>query len=198
MKRHKTVEAFIDAHDQWQPQLLRLRQIMLSTGLQETVKWGAPCYTAKGKNVVMIGAFKAYFGLWFYNGASLSDPHHVLVNAQEGVTRGLRQWRMTASRDIKVRLIKAYVREAADQVGTDAQIRPNRAKPLVIPPQLVTALGHSARVAAAFEALSKGKKREYADYIAGAKREDTKARRLQKILPMIQAGQGLNDRYRNG
>ncbi len=198
MKRHKTVEAFIETHAQWQPQLLRLRQIMLSTGLQETVKWGAPCYTEKGKNVVMIGAFKTYFGLWFHNGASLSDPHYVLMNAQEGITRGQRQWRMTSSRDIKARIIKAYVREAADQVGTDARIKPNRAKPLVIPAQLATALGNNARAAAAFETLSKGKKREYAQYIAEAKREDTKARRLQKVIPMIQAGQGLNDRYRNG
>ncbi len=114
------------------------------------------------KNVVGLGAFKSYFGLWFHQGALLADKNQVLINCQEGKTKALRQWRMTDKKEIDARTINAYIKEAN----------------------------------ASFKALTKGKQREYADYIADAKREETKLKRLDKIVPMIEADQGLNDRYR--
>ena len=83
MKGAKTVDEYIDKAEQWQPELTRLREILNSTGLEETVKWGAPCYTHDGKNVVGIAGFKNYFGLWFHQGALLADAEGVLINAQE-------------------------------------------------------------------------------------------------------------------
>ena len=84
MKRHNTVDDYIEAAEHWQDELIRLRKILKSTNLHETVKWGAPCYTFEGKNVVGIGAFKSYVGLWFYQGALLADKKKVLISAQEG------------------------------------------------------------------------------------------------------------------
>ncbi len=66
MKRYKTVDEFIDSAEQYQTELIQLRKILLGTALTEEVKWGAPCYTFGGKNIVGIGAFKSYFGLWFH------------------------------------------------------------------------------------------------------------------------------------
>ena len=196
MKRHDSVDAYIADAEPWQDELVRLREILQATELEETVKWGAPAYTCDGKVLVGIGSFRSFFALWFFQGALLEDKAGVLINAQEGRTKALRQWRFTAKKDIKVRLIKAYVKEAIELQRQGKAIQPARNKPVVVPPQLQAALRKNTSAAAAFQELSQGKRREYADYIADAKREDTKSKRLDKILPMIEEGVGLNDRYR--
>lgn len=91
MKRANSVDDYIKTSDNWQDELVQLRGILAATGLVEEVKWGAPCYTSNGENVVGIGAFKSYFGLWFFQGALLRDDQKVLVNAQEGKTKALRR-----------------------------------------------------------------------------------------------------------
>ena len=151
-----------------------------------------------GKNVVGIGAFKSYVGLWFYQGALLADSKNVLINAQEGKTKALRQWRSQSKRDIDARLIKAYIKEAIGVQQGGGEIKPARGQPVLVPPQLKTALSKNQRANTVFKSLTPGKQREYADYISAAKREDTKIKRLAKIIPMIAAGQGLNDKYRSG
>ena len=143
-----------------------------------------------------LGGFKTYFGLWFYQGALLTDPQGVLVNAQEGKTKAMRQWRMQSAKEIRVRTIKTYVKEAIALAQQDKTIKADRAKPLIIPAQLQQALSQNKKAKTAFDKLTKGRQREYADYISDAKRNETKAKRLAKILPMIAAGAGLNDKYR--
>lgn len=114
MAAHKTVDDYMREAKQWNDELRRLREIVLSTGLIETVKWGAPVYTnADGRNVVGIGGFKSYFGLWFFEGAKLADDGNLLINAQPGKTKLLRQWRMTSAKDLKPALVRRYVKEAA-------------------------------------------------------------------------------------
>lgn len=113
MKRAATPDAFFQGLTQWRAEAEKLRAILLASGLEETVKWGGPVYMAHGKNVVGLAAFKSYFGLWFFEGARLADKDGVLVNAQEGKTKALRQWRMTNAADIRASAIKAYVKEAA-------------------------------------------------------------------------------------
>ena len=197
MQRARSVDEYIQKHPEWATALEKLRKILNATELEETVKWGAPCYTSGGKNVVGIAAFSDYVGLWFHQGVFLSDPDKVLINAQEGTTKALRQWRFQNARDIKVGKVKAYVLEAIDNQKQGKAMKPDRAKVLAIPPELEAALARKAKTKKAFDALTKGKQREYADYIASAKQDKTKATRLAKILPMIEAGVGLNDRYRS-
>ena len=196
MQRAKSVDDYIANAGDWQAEITRLREILCSTALTEEVKWGAPCYTWKGKNVVGIGAFKSYFGLWFHQGALLKDEDNVLINAQEGKTRALRQWRMTSASEIKPRAIKRYVKEAMGQVNAGHEITPRRARTVVVPDELAEAMRNHKAAAAAFEKLTPGRQREYSEYVASAKRIVTKQSRINKILPMIAAGKGLNDRYR--
>ncbi|MFK7821093.1 MAG: YdeI family protein [Planctomycetaceae bacterium] len=193
MKRYKSVDHFIESAEQFQPELIQLRDILNSLDLEEGLKWSFPCYTHAGQNVVGLCCFKAYFGIWFFQGALLKDDRSVLTNAQEGKTKAMRQWRMIASKDIKPRFIKAYVKEAIELAKQGRSIKFDRSKPLVVPPQLQQALSQNTKAAKAFAQLTKGKQREYADYISNAKREQTKATRLAKIMPMIQSGQGLNE-----
>lgn len=173
-----------------------LRSIMLHSGLEETVKWGAPCYTLRGKNVLGLGAFKSYCGVWFYQGALLKDPKKVLVSAQKGKTKALRQWRFQAVEDIDEKLVAEYVAEAVENQRQGREIKADRRKPVTLPPELTGALKTDVEAATAFEKLTKGKQREYAEYISEAKRDETKQKRIEKILPMIRAKQGLHDRYR--
>ena len=196
MKRAGSVDEYISDASNWQGELERLREILRSTELEEDVKWGAPCYTCDGKNVVGMAGFKSYFGLWFHQGALLKDDKHVLMNAQEGRTKALRQWRMQSGKDIKPAIIKSYVREAIKLVQEGKQIAAARKKPVVIPAELKNALRTNKAAGQRFKSLRLGLQREYSDYIADAKRDETKQKRIEKILPMIRSGAGLHDKYR--
>lgn len=198
MEYSSSVEEYVESHDVWGKELRALREIVLSTGLDETVKWGAPVYTHGGKNVVGLGAFKAYVGIWFYQGVFLKDEKNKLINAQENKTKALRQWRFASYDEIvsDVETIKAYVAEAVENEKQGKAIKPDREKPLVIPPELKAVLAATPDLREGFESLSKSKRREYAEYIAEAKRDETKQKRLDKIIPMISDGVGLNDRYK--
>lgn len=197
MKRYKSVDDFFDNAEVWKRELDKLRSIVNSMPLDECFKWSFPCYTFAGKNVVGICGFKQYFGLWFFQGALLDDSLGVLHTASEGKTKTQRQWRMTSPKDIKIRSIKSYIHQAIAIVEDGRENKPNRSKPVVVPTELRNAFVKNRKAAAAFKKLTKGKQREYADHISEAKRSTTKERRIQKIIPMIVQGVGLNDKYRN-
>lgn len=189
------VSSYIQKKDQWKEELNLLRTVLLKTKLEETIKWGAPFYTYKGKNVVGMSAFKRYFGLWFVQGALLQDSDKVLINAQEGKTNAMRQWRMQKAQDIDPKLITAYLQEAIKHIDEGHEIKPQK-KALEMPPELSEVLGNDKALNEKFQLFTPGKQKEFANYIAEAKRITTKEKRLEKIVPMIQSGIGLNDKYR--
>ena len=197
MKRYKTVAEFLASSEQWKRELAKLRSILKTAGLEETVKWGSPVYTCDGRNVVGIGGFKSYFGLWFFQGALLADKKKVLINAQEGRTKAMRQMRFQSIGEVDPGLIKAYVKEAIGLARQGVEIKPDRRKPLTVPAELQAAFRKHKKAKAGFEKLTPSKRREYADYIAAAKQDATRQKRIDKILPMIASGVGLNDRYRS-
>lgn len=187
---------YLAGHDEWRPVLERLRAVMKASELEETVKWGAPCYTLDGKNLIGLAAFKDFVSIWFHQGALLRDQHGVLVNAQEGRTKAMRQWRVRCEDEIDESTLRAYVKESIENQRQGREIKADRNKPLQIPGELAAAMADDPDLLDRFEALSPGKRREYADYIAEAKRAETKIKRLEKIVPMILAGLGLHDKYR--
>lgn len=197
MKPPKTVDEFIAANGEWKQSLMLLRELLQASGLTETVKWGAPVYVLGKKHIAGIGAFKAYAGIWFFQGVFLKDEAGKLVNAQEGKTKALRQWRFSSLAEIEENreLIAAYIQEAILNQQQGKEMKPEK-KPLIIPPELAAVLKEDAELKAAFDELGLTKKRDYAEYIGEAKRAETKEKRLEKILPMIRAGIGLNDKYK--
>ncbi len=194
------VNDYIDKKEHWRGELMFLRSILKKSGMEETIKWGAPTYTKDGKNIVGISAFKQYVGLWFFNGSFLKDEHQQLVNAQEGKTKALRQWRFKGIEELmeKKDWIASYIQEAIDNHDAGLALKPTKAKkkPLVIPELLQDVLDENEVLAQQFESLNLTRKREYAGYIHEAKREGTKMKRLEKIIPLIQAGLGLYDKYK--
>ena len=194
----KTVDDYINNKPEQAGQLKALRQIMLNTELEEGIKWGAPVYMIKEKNVIGLGAFKSYTGIWFFNGVFLTDDHNQLVNAQKNKTKALRQWRFQSLDEIQsnLELIKEYVDEAIQNQKEGKELKPTKQK-LVLPDLLKNELKKDQSLHDSFKQLSPGKQKEYANHISEAKRESTRQRRLEKIIPMIKAGKGLYDKYKN-
>ena len=191
-----SVADIIHNMEPWSEGLFLLREIILSTGLTEEIKWGSPAYTCEGKLVLSIGGFKNFFTMWFHQGVFLSDPAHVLVNAGEGRTRGLRQWRFTSLAEIKPALVKKYIKEAIANAKAGKEIRPERKAAIETPEELATAFKKDKALKAAFNQLTPGRQREYLEYVGEAKTEATRLRRVEKVVPMILRGVGLNDRYK--
>lgn len=198
MKNRLTVDEFFKSTTLWKKELSTLRSIIRSTSLEETLKWGTPVYTSMGKNIVGIGAFKAYVGLWFFQGALLKDTERKLINAQENKTKALRQWRFSSQEEIEKEssIIKKYLHEAVENEKRGREIKPERKKPLKIPKKLDILLSNNNKLKTKFSALPKYKQREFADYIEEAKKEETQSNRLEKITPMILEGIGLSDKYK--
>ena len=196
MENSKTVDDFFANARNWPTELGLLRTILTTTQMVEELKWGMPCYTLEGKNLVGINGFKTYFGLWFYQGALLTDPASVLINAQQGKTIAMRQWRMTSADEIKPKLIRQYLDETMAQRKAGNKVSMPQKSPPKIPPELAAALGKDKALKTKFSALSEGRQRDYAEHISDAKQAATKQRRLDKILPLIKSGCGLHDRYR--
>jgi uncharacterized protein YdeI (YjbR/CyaY-like superfamily) len=180
----------------WSQELLTLREIILPMGLKEEIKWGGPLYTLDGRHVLAIGGFKNYFAIWFHHGVFLSDPNQVLVNAGEGRTRGLRQWRFASAEKIRPALIRKYIKEAIKNSREGKEIRPEKKAAIAVPAELQSAFRSDKALKTAFQGLTPGKQREYLEYIAEAKTEATREKRVGKIMPMILEGQGLNDKYK--
>ncbi|MDH3708624.1 MAG: YdeI/OmpD-associated family protein [Cyclobacteriaceae bacterium] len=198
MEYLKQVDEYITKKLQWSEVLQLLREVIASTELQESVKWGYPVYTLDGKNVVGLSAFKGYAGIWFFQGAQLNDRLKVLINAQEGKTKALRQWRFKSLDEVSAKVVKVYVEEAIanQKSGNVIKASAPRKKPLVIPLEILEAFQHDKHLQARFEEFNLTRKRELTEYITEAKRPETKVRRLQKVVELIRENRGLYDKYK--
>lgn len=196
MSEQEAVAAYLSRHDQWAKQLAPLRAICASRDMQETIKWGAPTYCMDGSHIVSLAAFKQYCGLWFHQGALLSDPAGVLVNAQTGKTRAMRQWRLTADEEVDQTLVNQYLDEAIKNHHDGRVIKPQPANQTPVPPELAALLRCDEILRENFARMTTGQRREFNQHIQDAKGADTRQRRLDKIIPMIHQGIGLNDKYR--
>ena len=198
MKKVNSVEEYIENNANFAEEIAMLRNIINSTALEETIKWSMPTYCLNGKNVLGLGAFKNHFCIWFHHGVFLKDEHKLLYNAQEEKTKAMRQMRFETKKDINKAAVLAYVKEAIENQRLGRELKPQRkTKPVTIPKELKIALSTNSELKKTFKQLSPSHQREYCDYITEAKRDDTKQRRLEKIIPMIINGKGLNDKYKN-
>jgi uncharacterized protein YdeI (YjbR/CyaY-like superfamily) len=187
----------MDKVNKWKEELDLLVAIISKAGLTGTIKWGTDVFTHKGKNVVGVAGFKEFFTLWFYNGVFLKDEQGVLYNSQEGKTKALRQWRFYAKSDIDEPLILAYVQEAMQLVEEGKVHKPEKLPPPAVPDRLLELMEQDDALKGAFEKLSPYKQKDYIEYLSTAKRLETRQARLEKVIPMILNGQGLNDKYKD-
>jgi uncharacterized protein YdeI (YjbR/CyaY-like superfamily) len=191
----KTDKHTWDKVNSWSEELEFLKSIIAKTELIETSKWGGCVYVLDNKNVVGIGGFKNYFTIWFFNGVFLKDEKKALVNAQEGVTKSLRQWRFTSKDHVNESLVLEYIKEAIENEKQGIK-SPKAQVNIEMPEIFQKELDVDINLAEAFLKFSPYKQKEFLEYITVAKREETKRSRIEKIKPMILKKIGLNDKYR--
>lgn len=187
------VDAFFLKTKKWVDESARLRAILLGCPLVEELKWGQPCYTSQGKNIVLIGAFKEYVALLFFKGALLSDPKHILVTP--GRHQSGRQIRLTSVHQIASmeRTLRMYVLEAIEAERSGQKVALKQHADYAVPEELKKKLDEMPELKAAFEALTPGRQRGYMLHIAQPKQSKTRASRVERCLEGILAGKGLND-----
>lgn len=197
MSNSDKIEAYYNKEGPFRDGIDALRAIVLKTELSETLKWGSPIYTLEGKNVLGIMSFKHHFGLWFFQGVFLSDPLKVLENASEGKTKAMRHWKFKSGEELDTQNIQMYIKEAIENQRKGLVIKPSKKKDIERPKELINALESNTDLLNIFNSLSLAKQKEYYRFISEAKQAKTKKSRIQKILPLISSGKGLNDKYRS-
>jgi len=191
--KNPRVEEFVSRAKTWHGEIQKLRSILSSCGLDEELKWGKPCFMFEGRNVAIIQPFKEHCSLMFFKGALLEDRDGLLRSQGENTQSAMRL-EFTSEDQIKKAVVASYVKNAiaAEKQGLKVDFKAKRE--LELPQELTEILGKNRRLAKAFEALTPGRKRAYVLHFTGAKQSRTRSARIEKVIPMILAGKGMNDR----
>ena len=188
------VELYIEKVKQWKDEMTLLRSILLETALTETIKWGKPCYTYNDKNIVIIQDFKHHCDLGFFTGALLKDTEKLLEKAGEH-TQSARQLRFENLADIKRKktIIKSFVKEAIENEKQGIKPVVEEKVELEKIVELENIFKKNKAFTKAFRALTPGRQRAYHMFFAGAKQSETRISRIEKYIPRIIDGYGIND-----
>lgn len=188
------VDSIIDKEEKWQKEFEKLREIALECQLEEDLKWGCPCYSYQGGNVVLIHGFKEYCALLLFKGALLGDPEGILIQQTENV-QSARQIRFTGLKQIigMARVLKAYIYEAIEVEKAGLKVKLKKTADYPVPEEFQLKLDKMPALRKAFEALTPGRQRGYIFYFSSAKQSKTRASRVEKYIPQILEGRGLED-----
>ena len=188
------VDFFFDKAKAWQKEFEALRTVILGCGLTEELKWGQPCYTWQESNIVLMHGFKEYCAVLFFKGALLHDANGILVQQTRNV-QSARQVRFTHVKGIvKMKnILKAYIYEAIEVEKAGLKVKFKKTAAYDVPEEFKTKLNKMPALKKAFAALTPGRQRAYLLYFAAARQSTTRAARVEKCIPMILEGRGLND-----
>ncbi|MES2376000.1 MAG: YdeI family protein [Bacteroidota bacterium] len=194
MNTNPKVDFFFEKAKNWQEELGRLRIVILDCGLAEELKWGVPCYTLNNKNVVLIHAFKAYCAILFFKGSLLNNGEGMLIQQTENV-QSARQLRFTSLLDIidQEPLLKSYIHEAIEIEKAGLKVELKQTTEFNMPDEFKHKLDAIPALKTAFEALTPGRQRGYLLYFSSAKQSATRQARVEKYMPQILNGKGLDD-----
>jgi uncharacterized protein YdeI (YjbR/CyaY-like superfamily) len=185
---------FYFSKGKWQAETSQLRKIILDCGLIEDLKWGVPCYTLKGANVILIHNFKEYTAVLFHKGVLLKDTENILIQQTENV-QSARQIRFTTLQEIidLEKVLKAYVFEAIEVEKAGLKVELKKTKDYDVPEELQVKLDENQALKEAFENLTPGRQRAYFYDISQAKQSKTREARVDKYIPKILEGKGIDD-----
>jgi uncharacterized protein YdeI (YjbR/CyaY-like superfamily) len=188
------VDWFFDKPGKWQEAYEKLRTIILDCGLTEELKWGCPCYTFEKRNIVLIHGFKEYCALLFFKGALLKDPKGILIQQTENV-QAARQIRFTNLREIAnlKTTVKAYIKEAMAAEKAGLKVNLKKTSEFTMPVEFKNKLNEMPGLKKAFAALTPGRQRGYLLHFSAPKQARTREARIEKSVPQILKGKGLND-----
>ena len=191
---NKEVDVYLAKAKKWQNEMQLLRDLLLACKLEEVIKWGKPCYTLHGNNVVMIQAFKDHCDLGFFKGALLQDKNGILIKAGENTQAG-RQLRFTDIKEIdkQSKIIKSYIIEAVSIEKNGLQYAPESKAEKIHVEELTQIFKKDQAFKKAFESLTPGRQRAYLIHFSSAKQPATRMARIQKQRAKIMCGKGMND-----
>jgi uncharacterized protein YdeI (YjbR/CyaY-like superfamily) len=192
--RNEKVDFYFTKAKQWQDEIKKLRTIALNCGLTEDVKWGCPCYTFQKSNIVLIHVFKDYCAVLFFKGALLKDAQNILIQQTENV-QAARQIRFTSSKQITTMeaTIKAYIFEAIEIEKAGLKVVLKKPTEFKMADEFKNQLDKKPALKTAFEALTPGRQRAYLLHFSAPKQSKTRESRVEKCMPDILNGKGLND-----
>ncbi|QNN45180.1 YdeI/OmpD-associated family protein [Pedobacter roseus] len=178
----------------WQEAVNLLRTIVLDCGLTEELKWGCPCYTLDGNNIVLIHDFKEYCAFLFFKGAILKDKEGILIQQTENV-QSARQIRFTNALQIveMKATLKSFILQAIEVEKAGLKVELKKTTEYSIPAEFQNKLDHIPDLKAAFEALTPGRQRGYLLHFSAPKQSKTREARVEKYMPKILSGKGLDD-----
>ncbi len=188
------VDAYLSKAKKWQEEIRKLRMIILDCQLTEELKWGVPCYTFQGNNIVLIHVFKEYCALLFFKGVLLNDANGILIQQTKNVQAG-RQIRFNNVQEIVeiVPILKAYIYEAIEVEKADLKVNFKKNTELIIPEEFQNKLDKIPALKTAFNALTPERQRGYNLYFSEPKQSKTREARVEKCIQKILNGKGLND-----
>jgi uncharacterized protein YdeI (YjbR/CyaY-like superfamily) len=188
------VDFYFNKNEKWQEEIKKLRTIALDCMLAEELKWGCPCYTLGDSNIVLIHVFKEYCAYLFFKGVLLKDTEGILIQQTENV-QAARQIRFTNIKEIfeKEKILKAYIYEAIEVEKAGLKVDLKKTAEFKVAEEFQTKLDESAKLKAAFESLTPGRQKAYLLYFAAAKQAKTREARIEKYIPEILNGKGLDD-----
>jgi len=188
------VDFFFNKTSKWQQEYALLRKIILQTELTEELKWGCPCYTFQKTNVVLIHGFKEYCALLFHKGALLKNTDALLIQQTENV-QAARQIRFTSLQQIKdlESTLKSYIYEAIEVERAGLKVELKKTSEFNMPDEFRQVLDEYIELKTAFEALTPGRQRGYLLHFSQPKQSKTRESRIEKCIPQILEGKGLND-----
>ncbi|WP_320130458.1 DUF1801 domain-containing protein [uncultured Sphaerochaeta sp.] len=192
--RNPKVDEYITKASRWQSEMAHLREILLDCQLMEDFKWGAPCYTFQNANIAIMRDFKDHCVLILCKGSLLQDSAHILVKPGENTQAG-RQIRFTTLEEIISRetILKDYMQESILIEKSDLKVIPKEHTELTFPSEFSESLDGSPSLKQAFKALTPGRQRAYIIYFSAPKQSKTRKTRIEKYLPLILQGKGMND-----
>lgn len=191
---NQKVDFYFTKAKQWQDEFIKLRTILLDCDLTEELKWGVPCYTVNGNNVVLIHGFKEYCALLFHKGVLLKDAKGLLIQQTENV-QSARQIRFTNIHQIidLEDVIKSYVKEAVELEKSGAKVEFKNTAEFIMPDEFKEVLNANPKLKKAFESLTPGRQRGYLLYFSSAKQAKTREARIEKYMQHILEGKGIDD-----
>lgn len=188
------VDWYFNKEEKWHDEIEKLRTIALDCGLTEELKWGCPCYTLEGNNIVLIHVFKEYCAYLFFKGVLLQDPHAILIQQTKDV-QVPRQIRFTSSEEIDgmEAILKAYIHEAIEVEKAGLKVTLKKTSEYSVPEEFQRKLDEIPALQSAFEGLTPGRQRSYLYYFSQPKTSKTREARVEKYMPQILDGKGLDD-----
>jgi len=189
-----TVDFYFNKAQKWEEEIKKLRLILLDCHLFEELKWGCPCYTFQGSNIALIHVFKEYCAVLFFKGALLKDPQQALIQQTKNVqaARQMRFTNMQQVTDIEP-VLKAYIFEAVEVEEAGLKVPLKKTAAYSIPDEFQKKLDEIPVLKTAFQALTPGRQRAYLLHFSQPKQSTTRESRIEKSIPAILDGKGLNE-----